>query len=89
VRRAGCHAFSIIKKYETLVLESFGSVHSLAELSAVCTHGSDKFSTKLLPKYRSIYCRIELNKTPDVFAANFRRDHRKSKFGLRHDIRLN
>jgi hypothetical protein len=45
----------------------------------------DKFSTKLLPSYRSIYCRVELNKTPDVSAANARRDHRKSKFGLRHD----
>ena len=34
MRRAGCHAFSIIKKYETLVLESFGSVHS----SQLCVH---------------------------------------------------
>ena len=32
--RAGCHAFSIIKKCETLVLESFGSVHS----SQLCVH---------------------------------------------------
>jgi len=34
VWRAGCHAFSIIKKCETLVLESFGSVHS----SQLCVH---------------------------------------------------
>ena len=85
--RARCHAYSIIKKCETLVLESFGSVYT--QLSAVCTHGSDKFSTKLLPSYRSIYCKVELNKTSDVSAANARRDHRKSKFGLRHDIKLN
>ena len=32
--RVGCHAFSIIKKCETLVLESFGSVHS----SQLCVH---------------------------------------------------
>ena len=34
------------------------------------------------------YCRVERNGTPDVSAASSRRDHRKSKFGLRHAIKL-
>ena len=36
----------------------------------------------------SYYCWVERNKTRDVFIALARRDHRKSKFGLRHSIKL-
>ena len=35
------------------------------------------------------YIRIEQNRTADVVAASARRDHRKSKFGLRQGIKLN
>jgi hypothetical protein len=35
------------------------------------------------------YCTVEWNKTRDVAAPSSRRDHRKSKFGLRHAIKLN
>jgi hypothetical protein len=35
-----------------------------------------------------IYCRVEQNRAGDVAAARARRDHRKSKFGLRHAIKL-
>ena len=35
------------------------------------------------------YCQIEQNRTADVVAASARRDHRKSKFGLRQGIKLN
>ena len=34
------------------------------------------------------YCTVERNGTPDVAAASSRRHHRKSKFGLRHAIKL-
>ena len=34
------------------------------------------------------YCRVERNRTRDVAAPLARRHHRKSKFGLRHDIKL-
>ena len=34
------------------------------------------------------YCTIEWNKTRDVAAPSSRRDHRKSKFGLRRGINL-
>jgi hypothetical protein len=37
----------------------------------------------------SQYCRVERNKTRDVAPSRSRRDHRKSKFGLRHAIKLN
>ena len=36
--RVGCHAFSIIKKCETLVLESFGSVCTHTALDQLCVH---------------------------------------------------
>jgi hypothetical protein len=34
------------------------------------------------------YCRVERNRTGDVATPIARRDHRKSKFGLRHGIKL-
>jgi hypothetical protein len=34
------------------------------------------------------YYKVEKNKTSDVAASLARPDHRKSKFGLRHDIKL-
>jgi hypothetical protein len=34
------------------------------------------------------YCRVERNGTRVVAATSSRRDHRKSKFGLRYDIKL-
>ena len=34
------------------------------------------------------YCRVEWNKTPDVAPSIARLDHRKSKFGLRHVVKL-
>jgi hypothetical protein len=36
-----------------------------------------------------MYCKIEQNKTRVVAPSRSRRDHRKSKFGLRHAIKLN
>ena len=37
---------------------------------------------------QAIYCRVEQNGTGDVTATSSRRDHRKSKSGLRHDVKL-
>ena len=34
------------------------------------------------------YCKLEKNTTWDIAASLARRDHGKSKFGLRHDIKL-
>jgi hypothetical protein len=36
----------------------------------------------------SIYCKLDKKKTWDVTADSARRDHRKSKFGLPHRIKL-
>jgi hypothetical protein len=36
----------------------------------------------------TVYCKLEKNKTRDVASSRSRRDHRKSKFGLRDDIKL-
>jgi len=44
---------------------------------------STKFSSIQQP-----YCKIEWNKTPDIAPSLARRDHRKSKFGLCHAIKL-
>ena len=35
-----------------------------------------------------VYCRFEQNRTSDITTPSSRRDHRKSKFGLRQVIRL-
>ena len=37
---------------------------------------------------RRKYCRLERDKTRDIASPLARRDHRKSKFGLRHGIKL-
>jgi len=37
---------------------------------------------------RRVYCRVETKKTRDIAAPIARPDHRKSKFGLRHAIKL-
>jgi hypothetical protein len=34
------------------------------------------------------YCKVEQNKTPDIATPSSRRDHRKSKFGPRHGVKL-
>jgi hypothetical protein len=48
--------------------------------------------TKITPseysEYLQLYCKVERNETPDVASSIVRRDHRKSKFGLRHHIKL-
>jgi hypothetical protein len=36
-----------------------------------------------------VYCRVEQNGIADVAPSIARPDHRKSKFGLRHVVKLN
>ena len=46
-------------------------------------------AVEVLNFFRIDYCRVERNGTGDVTTPLARRDHRKSKIGLRHDIKLN
>ena len=42
----------------------------------------------LKTKFSTMYCILDKNGTREVVIAPARRDHRKSKFGLRHGLKL-
>ena len=46
------------------------------------------FHPRNFPVLHSIYCKVERNGTREIAAPIARPDHRKSKFGLRHRIKL-
>ena len=62
--------------------------------SYIALKAEQLFDSQDIHRHRSspevrVYCQVERNGTLDVSASLARRDHRKSKFRLRHDIKLN